>query len=70
MQAVRLMNQGALVIDLRGREQFDGGHIGEARNIPAAALAAQLDTLEEVARKKRHHLLRHAAATARLPHGP
>lgn len=47
MQAVRLMNQGALVIDLRSKEQFDGGHIGEARNIPADALAAQLDSLKK-----------------------
>ncbi len=35
-QAVRLMNQGALIIDLRPREAFDAGHIGEARNVPAA----------------------------------
>ena len=47
MQAVRLMNQGALVIDLRPREAFDAGHIGEARNMPAADLAAQADTLKK-----------------------
>ncbi len=45
MQAVRLMNQGALVIDLRARESYDGGHIGEARNIPAATLESQAATL-------------------------
>ena len=58
MQAVRLMNQGALVIDLRGKEAFDAGHIGDARNVPAAELEAQADTLEEMARQDRHHLLR------------
>jgi rhodanese-related sulfurtransferase len=46
MQAVRLMNQGALVLDLRAREAFDAGHIGDARNVPAAELAAQADTLK------------------------
>jgi rhodanese-related sulfurtransferase len=47
MQAVRLMNQGALVIDLRGKESFDAGHIGDARNIPAAELEAQSDSLKK-----------------------
>ena len=37
MQAVRLMNQGALVIDLRAKESFDAGHIGDARNVPVGA---------------------------------
>ena len=31
MQVVRLMNQGALVIDLRGKESYDAGHISDAR---------------------------------------
>jgi rhodanese-related sulfurtransferase len=47
MQAVRLMNQGALVIDLRAKEAYDAGHIGEARNVPVADLAAQADTLKK-----------------------
>jgi len=47
MQAVRLMNQGALVIDLRGKEAFDAGHIGDARNVPTADLEAQSDTLKK-----------------------
>src|SRR5258706_14220868 len=47
MQAVRLMNQGALVIDLRGKEAYDEGHIGEARNVPMAELAAQADALKK-----------------------
>jgi rhodanese-related sulfurtransferase len=47
MQAVRLMNQGALVLDLRSKESFEAGHIGEARNVPAADLEAQVDSLKK-----------------------
>jgi rhodanese-related sulfurtransferase len=46
-QAVRLMNQGALLIDLRGKESYDAGHIGEARNIPLATLESQVDTMKK-----------------------
>jgi rhodanese-related sulfurtransferase len=47
MQAVRLMNQGALVLDLRARESFDAGHIGDARNVPAADLESQTESLKK-----------------------
>jgi rhodanese-related sulfurtransferase len=47
MQAVRLMNQGALVIDLRGKELYDAGHIGDARHVPAAELEAQAESLKK-----------------------
>lgn len=47
MQAVRLMNQGALVIDLRAKESFDAGHIGDARHLPAAELESQADSLKK-----------------------
>jgi rhodanese-related sulfurtransferase len=47
MQAVRLMNQGALVLDLRPKESFDAGHIADARNVPAAQLADSADTLKK-----------------------
>jgi rhodanese-related sulfurtransferase len=47
MQAVRLMNQGALVIDLRPKELFDAGHIGDARNVPAAELESQAESLKK-----------------------
>src|ERR1700684_1435189 len=46
-QAVRLMNQGALVIDLRSKELFDAGHIVDARNVPAATLESQADSLKK-----------------------
>jgi rhodanese-related sulfurtransferase len=47
MQAVRLMNQGALIIDLRGKAAYEAGHIGEARNVPAEELAAQAESLKK-----------------------
>jgi rhodanese-related sulfurtransferase len=47
MQAVRLMNQGALVIDLRGKELYDAGHIVEARNVPMAELESQAESLKK-----------------------
>ncbi len=47
MQAVRLMNQGALVLDLRGKELYDAGHIGDARNVPLVELAAQAESLKK-----------------------
>ena len=47
MQVVRLMNQGALVIDLRARETYDTGHIGEARNIPLSTLESQGEALKK-----------------------
>jgi rhodanese-related sulfurtransferase len=46
-QAVRLMNQGALVIDLRPQEAFEAGHIGEARNVPAADIESQAESLKK-----------------------
>src|SRR6202163_1031853 len=47
MQAVRLMNQGALVIDLRGKESYDAGHIGDARNVPVAELESHAAGLKK-----------------------
>jgi rhodanese-related sulfurtransferase len=47
MQAVRLMNQGALVIDLRTKQLFDAGHIVDARNVPVAELESQADALKK-----------------------
>jgi rhodanese-related sulfurtransferase len=47
VQAVRLMNQGALVIDLRSKELYDAGHIVDARNVPVGEIEAQADTLKK-----------------------
>ena len=47
MQAVQMMNQGALVLDVRGKEVYDAGHIGDARNIATADLTAQSESLKK-----------------------
>jgi len=47
MQAVQMMNQGALVLDVRGREFYEAGHIGEARNLSAADFDAQAESLKK-----------------------
>jgi rhodanese-related sulfurtransferase len=47
MQAVRLMNQGALILDLRAKQSFDAGHISDARNVPAAELESQAESLKK-----------------------
>lgn len=43
--AIRLINRGALVVDLRSADDFKRGHIGEARNIPLAQLGDHIDEL-------------------------
>lgn len=43
-QAVQAINQGARVVDIRDAEQFSAGHIIDAINIPAAELAAQIES--------------------------
>lgn len=42
-QAVRLINQGARIVDIREQKQFDDGHIVDAINIPADELADQFE---------------------------
>jgi rhodanese-related sulfurtransferase len=49
--AVRLMNSGALVIDVRAADAYAAGHIIDARHIPQAELAAQADTLKKYREK-------------------
>ena len=44
--AVRLMNQGAAVLDVRDAEAYAAGHIRGARNIPAGQLGESLDALK------------------------
>jgi rhodanese-related sulfurtransferase len=49
--AVRLMNKGALVIDVRAADAYAAGHIIDARHIPQAELAAQADALKKYREK-------------------
>jgi len=40
-EAVRLLNQGAVLVDVRSQAEFDGGHILDARHVPQDQVAAQ-----------------------------
>ena len=48
-EAVRLMNGGALLIDIRGQTEFAAGHIAGAKNLPGATIA---DGAQAIARFK------------------
>jgi len=46
-ELIRLMNQGALVLDLRPQDQFAAGHLAGARQMSGEALLAAGDTLKK-----------------------
>jgi rhodanese-related sulfurtransferase len=46
-EAIRLMNQGATVLDLRAAEAFAAGHISGARHFDAAQIAAAGEALKK-----------------------
>jgi rhodanese-related sulfurtransferase len=46
-ELIRLMNQGALVLDLRPQEQFATGHLAGARQMSGEALLTAADTLKK-----------------------
>jgi len=46
-QAVRLMNDGAFVLDVRSIDEFRTGHLNGAKNISIADLAQKIATLSE-----------------------
>lgn len=50
-EAIRMMNGGAVLVDLRSANQFKDGHIEGARNVPGDQLAADAKTLERLAGK-------------------
>ncbi len=45
-EAVRLMNSGGLLVDIRSKELFDAGHIRNARNLPGAAIVDGAKVIE------------------------
>lgn len=47
MDAVRLLNQGALLLDVRSQAEFDAGHILDARHVPQEQLAGSAETLRK-----------------------
>jgi rhodanese-related sulfurtransferase len=44
---IRLMNQGALVLDLRPQEQFQSGHLAGARQMSGEQILKAADTLKK-----------------------
>ena len=44
--AVRLMNQGALLLDVRTQAEYDAGHIIDARHVPQDEVANAAETLK------------------------
>jgi len=46
-ELIRLMNHGALVIDLRPQEQYQAGHLNGARQMSADTLLTAGDTLKK-----------------------
>ena len=46
-EAVRLINDGAAVIDIRSADSFARGHITNARNIPHDELSVKQDSLSK-----------------------
>jgi len=48
---IRLMNQGALVLDVRPQDQFAAGHIGGARRMASEELGKAADTLKKYREK-------------------
>jgi rhodanese-related sulfurtransferase len=51
-EAIRLMNAGAVLVDLRSANQFKDGHIAGAKNLPGDQIAADPKALERLAAKK------------------
>lgn len=51
MDAVRLMNQGALLLDIRTQAEFDAGHIRDARHLPQEQLASSGEALKKYKEK-------------------
>ena len=49
--AIRLMNQNALVLDLRPAEAFAAGHLAGARNLPPDQILSAGDTLKKYKEK-------------------
>lgn len=51
LDAVRLLNQGALVLDVRTKAEFDGGHIIDAKHVPQDEIAQSAETLKRYREK-------------------
>jgi rhodanese-related sulfurtransferase len=47
MDAVRLVNQGALMLDVRSKAEFDSGHVLDARHLPQDEIAQGVESLKK-----------------------
>lgn len=47
LEAVRMINDGAVVLDTRSAAQFEKGHIVDAHNVPMSDLEARAGSLEK-----------------------
>jgi rhodanese-related sulfurtransferase len=47
MDAVRLLNQGAVLVDVRSQAEFDSGHILDSKHVPQDQLASSTETLKK-----------------------
>jgi rhodanese-related sulfurtransferase len=47
MDAVRLINQGAVLVDVRSQAEFDAGHIRDARHLPQEQVAGAGESLKK-----------------------
>jgi rhodanese-related sulfurtransferase len=50
-EAVRLMNQGATLVDVRSQAEFDSGHILDARHVPQEEIAKAAESLKRFKEK-------------------
>jgi rhodanese-related sulfurtransferase len=50
-EAIRMVNSGAVLVDLRAANQFKDGHIAGAKNLPADQIAADAKALDKLAAK-------------------
>jgi rhodanese-related sulfurtransferase len=49
--AVRLVNAGAVVFDVRDEKAYEAGHIIDSRSVPAASLAERADSIKKFKEK-------------------
>lgn len=49
--AVRLVNSGALIVDVRNAQEYEAGHIIDARHIPSADMPARAESLKKFKEK-------------------
>lgn len=51
LDAVRLLNQGALLLDVRSKAEFDSGHVIDARHVPQDEIAGSAESLKKYREK-------------------